>query len=173
MPSTGVYTSVIFREVQRFNQIWIWLLLLSVPAVFIWGFIQQIVLGNPFGNNPMSDIALIIVGALFGLGLPALFLALRLITEVRSDGLYYRFVLFHRSFQRLLFEEIIKYEIRTYKPIKEYGGWGIRLGAKGRAYNVSGNLGLQLELTNGRKILLGTQQPAVLLAAIEQAAGKK
>ncbi len=36
---------------------------------------------------------------------------------------------------------------------------GIRYGPKGTAYNVSGKIGLQLELKNGKKILIGTRKP--------------
>ena len=45
----------------------------------------------------------------------------------------------------------------------EYGGWGLRGGfflnkGKGTAYNVSGNIGIQLEFVNGKKILIGTHK---------------
>ncbi len=33
---------------------------------------------------------------------------------------------------------------RKYRPIREYGGWGIRYGWNGRAYSTSGNEGVQL-----------------------------
>lgn len=51
--------------------------------------------------------------------------------------------------------------MRLYRPIKEFGGWGMRTafnGKNGKAYNVSGNVGIQLELKNGSKTLLGTQK---------------
>ena len=41
----------------------------------------------------------------------------------------------------------------------DYGGWGIKYGLKGLAYNISGNFGIQLELKSGSKILIGTQKP--------------
>ena len=157
-----------FHEVQWFRQPWLWIIILIVPCLCIWAFIQQIILDKPFGNNPASDTLLMVLCIIFGLGLPLLFLMLRLITEIRSDGVYYRFAPFHRSFRKILFEEIIKYEIRTYKPIREYGGWGIRYGSSGIAYNVSGNRGLQLELSGGKKILIGSQRPYELFEAIER-----
>ena len=45
----------------------------------------------------------------------------------------------------------------------EYGGWGLKGGllwkkSKGIAINVSGNIGIQLELKNGKKLLIGTQK---------------
>ncbi|ARV16965.1 hypothetical protein BTO07_16995 [Polaribacter sp. SA4-12] len=59
--------------------------------------------------------------------------------------------------------EIYKAGIRTYLPISEFGGWGLKGGFffnKGRekAINVSGNIGIQLILKNGEKLLIGTQK---------------
>lgn len=52
--------------------------------------------------------------------------------------------------------------VRQYAPIREYGGWGLRYGKKGKAYNTKGNMGLQLEMKNGKKLLIGTQKPEEL-----------
>lgn len=51
--------------------------------------------------------------------------------------------------------------VRKYKPLREYGGWGLRMGlfGKGSAINVSGNMGIQIELKNGDRILIGTNKP--------------
>lgn len=38
---------------------------------------------------------------------------------------------------------------------------------KGRAFNVSGNIGLQLEFINGEKLLIGTQNPEKLRNVLE------
>jgi len=59
--------------------------------------------------------------------------------------------------------------VLTYSPISDYGGWGIRYGSIGKAYNVSGNRGVQLELLNGERILIGSQKPEELAAAIDLA----
>jgi len=63
-------------------------------------------------------------------------------TEVRDDGVYFRFFPLHLSFHRIGLEEIVRFEVQTYRPIRDYGGWGIRYGWKGKAYNVSGNRGV-------------------------------
>jgi hypothetical protein len=57
---------------------------------------------------------------------------------------------------------IEKYEVITYDPILDYGGWGIKYNRHGKAYNVSGNKGLQLYLKNGKRILIGTQKESEL-----------
>ncbi len=97
-----------------------------------------------------------------------LFFSVKFVTEVRNDGIYICYFPFHRSFHTISFKEIRRYEVRTYRPIMEYGGWGIRYGTKGKAYNVSGNRGLQLELSNGKQLLIGSQRVEELLQAIQE-----
>ncbi|SDL02555.1 hypothetical protein SAMN04487898_11451 [Pedobacter sp. ok626] len=72
------------------------------------------------------------------------------------------------AYKHYSWDVIDKYYIRTYSPLGEYGGWGIRysMSGQGMAYNVSGNKGLQLELNNGKKILIGTNNPTELEAAL-------
>ena len=157
-----------FREVQRFRQWWIWLLVLIAPALFIWAFVQQIVLGNPWGNNPASDLVLIILGAIFGIGLPAFMYTIRLTTVVRDDGIYLRFFPFHFKWVRFPFEDIDTFEVLTYSPLRDYGGWGIRYGLKGKAYNVSGNKGVLLNLKDGKTVLIGSQRADELGYAVSE-----
>ncbi len=121
---------IIFREIQHFRQIWLWALLISISLLIIYAMVQQLLLGKPFGSNPAPDLALAIIGIIFGLGFPVFFYLLNLTTEVREDGLYYRFSPFHRSFHRIAPGDLTRYEARTYSPVKEYGGWGIRYGRR-------------------------------------------
>ena len=72
-----------------------------------------------------------------------------------------------------LLSTLKKYEVQTYRPIRDYGGWGIRYGRGGKAYNVSGNRGVMLELSDGQKLLIGSQKPDDLANAISSAFGKK
>ncbi|MCJ7521332.1 MAG: DUF6141 family protein [Dehalococcoidia bacterium] len=160
-------TEVLFREVQRFRQLWLWIILLSITAVCIYAAVEQLIRGKPFGNNPATDIYLIVIVIIFGLVFPLFFYYINLTTEVRNDGLYYRFFPLHCSFQRITLGDLKAYEVRTYKPLREYGGWGIRRGAKGKAYNVKGNRGVQLKRTNGELILIGSQRPEELARALE------
>jgi hypothetical protein len=52
---------ILFAERQRFKQIWLWLILLGVNGLFIFGLIKQVIFGYQFGDKPMSNVALIIV----------------------------------------------------------------------------------------------------------------
>ncbi len=56
-------------------------------------------------------------------------------------------------------KNIKEWEVRQYGPIAEFGGWGVRYGFKDTtAYNVSGNIGLDLVIKENTKILIGTQR---------------
>jgi hypothetical protein len=161
--------TIIFKESQKFTQIWLWLIVFGIVAIFVWGIIQQIFFEIPFGNHPVSDQALWFYG-LIPLTIILLFFSLRLQTLVKRDGIYVRFSPFVIKYKRIKIGEIKSYEIRKYKPIKEYGGWGIKFGGRkvGKAYNVKGNIGMQLEFTNGKKLLIGTQKPDEFLRAVEK-----
>lgn len=156
----------IFTEVQRFRQWWVWLLVLLVAGVSWYGFIQQIVLKKPFGNNPAPDPVMIMIWVIFGLFFPAIFYSIKLVTEVRYDGLYVRFFPLQFHSHKISYGDIKNYEIRTYSALKEYGGYGIRLGTKGKAYNVYGNKGIQFEFQDGKQLLVGTQKPEEFFSAL-------
>ena len=65
--------------------------------------------------------------------------------------------------------EIQSCEARTYRPIREYGGWGIRWGFSGMAFNVSGDRGVQLVLAGRKRLLIGSQRADELAAIINEA----
>jgi hypothetical protein len=161
-------TDILFKEEQRFKQWWLWALLGGLNLFFIYGVFQQLVLGQPFGDNPMGDTGLVLMTVGFML-MTLLFATFRLETEVRTDGIYVRFFPFQLQFRRHAWEALTKAFVRSYQPLREYGGWGIRYGlfGQGRALNISGNQGLQLEFADHSKLLIGTNQPENLAQALQ------
>ena len=165
-----------FKEIQRFRQRWLWLILtctmLLLAGVFGYGLFQQLVLGKPWGDRPVSDQELLLIGTstllLVG-GLIYLFYSLRLITEVRPEGLMIRFYPLHTKM--IPYHKIKSCEARTYRPLLEYGGWGIKYGPGGWAYNVLGNRGVQLTLEDGKRVLIGSQRVDELERAIKRHGG--
>lgn len=161
----------LFREVQKMNQIWIWLII-AISIVLSWyGAYQQLLLGKPFGENPAPDWIILLLLLVFGILFPVFFHSIKLVTEVRTDGLYIRFYPFHRSFKTFPFETIQNYDVRTYNPIRDYGGWGIRYGLKGKAYTTAGNRGVLFEFVDGKKVkklMVGSQVPEKLSEIIKK-----
>jgi hypothetical protein len=65
---------------------------------------------------------------------------------------------------------VCRIEVVTYRPIVDFGFWGICSGRDGeRALIARGNRGVRLELTDGTKLLIGSQRPEALARALEQA----
>jgi hypothetical protein len=144
--SKRVSAPVLFREVQKVNQIWVWLIV-AIPVINSWyGAYQQLLLGEPFGDNPDPNWMVFLLLLIFGVLFPLFIYFIKLVTEVRKDGLYVWFYPFQHSFKTFPFETIQNYEIRTYNPIIDYGGWGIRHGSKGKAYTITGNRAYFLNL---------------------------
>ena len=161
------HSQIIFKESQSFKQWWVWILVLIGPVFSWYGAYHQLILKKPFGDNPTSDTGMLIIFIVFGILFPVFFLSIKLLTEVRYNGVYIKYFPFHLSFRKIASSHEVKvYESRIYSAMKEYGGYGIRFGKKGKAYNVSGNRGIQFELLNGKKILIGTQKPDDFLRAM-------
>ncbi len=66
------------------------------------------------------------------------------------------------------YENVEKATSLTYSPLKGYGGWSIRYGRKGKAYNVSGNKRVLLTLKDGKSVLIGSKNPELLSSAINE-----
>lgn len=170
---------LLFQEKQTFQYTWSWwmLIAITIPLVglFVVGIFQQLILGEPFGSKPMSDIGLLLVGAFTALLMGGiLWFYQRMEIEVIIDhrSISYRFFPFVKTAKVLRKGDVTKMTVRKYRPVMEYGGWGYRSRfSKDSAMTVKGNWGLQLHFTNGKKLLLGTQKPKELEKAIEQLQG--
>ena len=84
-------------------------------------------------------------------------------TWVNEDGVFIKVFPFFLKYKFFSWDTISKAYVRKYNPIWEYGGWGIKFKRGFRirniAYSAWGNRGLQLELTDGRRVLIGTCKP--------------
>jgi len=168
---------IYFSEEQCICGFWLYTFTVIVYAIPIIptlvALYSQVILGIPYGDEPTTDRALLIL-LLFLIAMLILTLLLfskmKLIVRVNDQGLWYRYPPFIVKERLIGKDEIEKYELRKYSPIREYGGWGIRYSWSkgGKVYNVKGNIGLQLYLKDGKKILFGTQQGEDFLRAMDK-----
>ena len=149
----------IFYEKQQFRQVWIWIMLIIMLLILLIPIISGI-----FGV--FLNLILFICGFCF----IWLFYSMKLITKIKINGIQITFTPFTDFI--IPFNEIKKYKIGEYRPILEYGGWGIRFNTSGKAYTVSGKTGLQIEISNGKRILIGTQNPEKLLQSLNKMVNK-
>lgn len=148
----------LFHEEQRFGQWWFWLIILAgiSPAWYLWW--KMLILRRASQPEVAPDAIVWLVWLGVGVVLPVLFASMRLITQVRYDGVYVRFVPFHWRWVKIEPERIQGVKAREYNALLEYGGWGIRYGAQGKAYTVSGKQGVELEFADGSILLIGSQK---------------
>jgi len=163
---------VLFKEEQQFRQWW-WIILIlgtTIPAMVmtIYALYQQTVRGIQVGDSPAPNGVLIVV-LVFLCAMLWGYFSLKLEVWIDQDGIHYRFFPLIRKNKLISKAEIERFEIRKYNPIIDYGGWGTKRSFKwGRAYNVSGNIGLQLYLTSGKKVLFGTQRSQAIMYAMDE-----
>jgi hypothetical protein len=120
------------------------------PVVLVWMIFTLLI-----NNSIVGDLMLLAFVFIYGVGFPFFVYTTACIRRSEKLAVYIKCKPFHRKWISFNSEDISKVEAATYSPIKEYGGWGIRYGRKGKGYNVSGNKGLFVTLRNGRNIMIG------------------
>jgi uncharacterized membrane protein YuzA (DUF378 family) len=165
---------IIFREEQQFREWWrtIIVLISIVPAIItlVYSLLRLNGMNDVFGRASMNMFT-VVVSIILLLASLWLYFSYKLEVWINEDGINYRFFPLIYKNKLVSKEEIQRYEIRKYSPIFDYGGRGIRYGFGrkwGKAYSISGNLGLQLYLTNGKKVLFGTQRSQAITYAMDE-----
>lgn len=162
-----------FIETQRFRQLWLWLLLISIAVIFlnesaVYLFQWFISLQSAGSTSNWFSLAINLFSILAVLGLLSLLFFSRLKTTIDKEGVNVFLWPLQKKARFFSWDDIEEVFIRKYRPMDDYGGWGIKHGRKGKAYNVSGNMGLQLFLKSGEKLLIGTQKHVELEAFLKQ-----
>lgn len=157
-----------FQEIQQFRQSWLWVILIGLDLLMV-ALILWFSVFEP-GELDVAAITILGITSLLMIAMSIAFFHVGLVTEIRNDGIFYRFKPFQRKFKTIRMDELQSVDVKKYNPVMEYGGWGIRIGRKkrGSAYNVSGNIGILFIYTSGKKILLGTHKPESVRKALQR-----
>ena len=159
---------VLFRETQAFRQWWA-VAAVTIIALIGWtAFVSQIVLAEPFGEDPVSDATIWVVFVLQGLVVPAIWWLLRLETVVTPERVSVRFPPFPARVVDP--DDIVSADTTGYRAIRDYGGYGYRRTLRrDTAFIVSGDRAVKVDTGEERDLVIGSQRPVELLAAIQQA----
>ena len=142
-----------FDEEQKFDQKWLWTLLIVVSIVILAVqfsvFFSSSVEASGFGFYfSLFNVFLVI-------GLIGLFAVMKLKTSIDKEKISMEFFPFVKK--EVAWRDIRKAEVLDYGFV---GGWGIRLWTKyGTVYNTKGSKGLFIQLKDDKKFLIGTQRP--------------
>lgn len=151
-----------FEEYQRFNQWWVWTILIGVALMPLIAIGSQTFTGKPFGDKPLSNTNLFIVFISLSL-LAFLMSRIQLQTKISSQSIHFYFMPFVKK--TIPWATVATAKVVNYGFV---GGWGIRLWTSyGTVYNIRGCFWLALTLKNGKKILIGTQKEKDLAVAIK------
>ena len=157
---------VYFSEEQKFT---------DSPFIYVFVFSAIALLGGlvyaALDANNISEweefILAMVLSTVLLFGIGWLLFTIRLESHVENGRITYRMPPLINQVKVIAKEEISHAEIIRYNPITRYGGYGIRHSLKhGKALNIRGNQGLQIQLKNGKKLLLGTQKPELLKQAV-------
>ena len=141
----------IFKEEQAFRQWWLIIILggaliLSAGSFFMNALVSSITHWKLLGLFTVTFIVI-------------LFWIVRLQTKIDANGINARFFPLKIYKRQYKWNEISQCYVRRYSPFQEYGGWGVRGTKNAKAYNVSGNMGIQIITRDRKKFLIGTKKP--------------
>ena len=128
----------------------------------------QVIFRHPWGNRPMSNAD--VIGWTVFLWLIYLrLITVRLVTDVRKGALIVRMRGLWRL-RRVPIDHIQSVETITHDIARDYGGYGIRTTREGKAYVAGGGRGVRVTLTAGEKLVIGSERPDELAAALSGSA---
>ena len=108
----------------------------------------------------------IVVPVLLLIGIYGLFTPMTV--EVSSEEMAVRFGRFGWPGWSFLPAEIEEAQVVTFRPLRDFGGWGIRRGRDAHCLNERGNTGVRF-VHAGRAYIIGSDAPEGLLAALRAA----
>lgn len=159
---------MLFEEEQKFRHPIFWVLLMAGP------FFGIIAFSNLFSNNFEFSLNWLLAFGVFGLtaaGVIWLFLSLTLKTMIYEDRIEMTFAPLIKKAKVYPKSYMSEVYIRDFKPVLEFGGWGIRYSmfGKGLCYNVAGTKkGIQIVFQDGQKLLISTRKAEEIEAILQQ-----
>ena len=150
----------IFKENQRFRQWWLIIVLITIVLASALPLFSEISLNEVKLKSLIAPVISLLVFVLVFI--------LNLETRINSKGISAGFEPLPFLRRKYNWDEIQECFVRTYAPISEYGGWGIRGFGRAKAYTVSGNKGIQIITKNNERFLIGTEKPDLARRAINK-----
>ncbi len=153
----------VFKEEQTYRGTWVMylILMLEIPTLIL---VTTLVL-NSDTDQKESTIGLFFV--LFIMITVMVFIFdLKLTTKIDSSGIHYRYFPLNK-WREIPKEQILSAKVISFSPLTDHGGWGIKGNSTTKAYTVIGEKGLELDINEKKKILIGTQKYRELSEFIE------
>jgi hypothetical protein len=150
-----------FEEKQSLGKTWVIIpaLLFAIVLFSLAGYYVEI--------DPEKSASFLLGGIISGIVLAFIWI-IHLKSEINATGIHYQFLPFHFKAHTIPWDEIQLAEVCSYKPLREFGGWGIKYGYNSKAFTISGNEGICITLKNKKIILIGTKESERAANAIKR-----
>lgn len=152
----GQMSKILFQETQKFNQWWLYLIVIGTAVLLIVTFAAA-AWESPSDYNMIGAI----VSMLAGIAMIVLIWVLKLKTTITEEKIrihYFPFIKKEWKWSELKSAKVFDYGF--------VGGWGIRIWTGyGTIYNVRGSKGLHIK-TNDKEYVIGTQKEEEMRSSI-------
>ncbi len=165
--------SAIYREEQYFAW-WLYVLLALMVAIAWFGWAKSH--ADPGAKPAAAPGALgatVPLSLAVGLILPPMlvFGVLRMTTEVNPVECRVWFGIVPTYRRAFPLDAVRSVEIVRYRPIRDHGFWGVRTTKDGeRILTARGDRAVRLVLSDGSRVLIGSQDPEALASALDRPA---
>ena len=137
------------------------ILMLEIPTLVI---VSVLVLSSE-SDKQEGTFALIAVLRIMALVIVLLF-NIKLETRIDEKGIHYKYFPFIK-WRTIEKSRIHEASVKSFSPLTDHGGWGINGNRTTKAFTVMGDTGLEINLGEKKKVLIGTQKPKELSEFIE------
>ncbi len=151
-----------FKESQNIKSALMWLVLIGLLFFSVFASLSQIVFKIPVGNNPLPNWGLIALN-LFSVLLLLLMRLTQLSTVIDRKGIEINFK--PLGYEKIAWSEVKKVKLSKLKMMSMGRRYSKELG---HVYNAGAKDALNLELKDGKKIMVSTRQPEALKVYLKQ-----
>lgn len=145
---------------QRQNPLHLNLIVVLLGATLIY----QVTLGPAKGDLWFGLFNVVITGVLL-----SLWNGMRV--SVSPSKISVRLGMFNWKLLEISPDQIVSAEVAHFNPIRDFGGWGIRISRSKKGFFFEGNQGVLITPKRGMPVLIGSNQPHELLQAVQAALG--
>lgn len=155
MANTSSEAEILFEEIQKFTKPSVRDFIKVLMGIVFIALIVSLILQK----GKMTDYNRLLIVILPLLLVASFILGSRLITQIKTDGIYVRFPPWQSKFSIYNWTDVAQVYVRDYQAMKEFLGWGIRYAPGKMGYIVAGNTCIEIVFKNGNKVLITTQKP--------------
>jgi hypothetical protein len=152
--------NAIFKEKQVYP-FWVVIsigIILSLSPIILIDFVEE---------TPRNELNAALLTSVIILIISLIFLLIKLKVRIDKIEIRYKFIPFIWSEKSINWNNVKNVEVRKSKSIREFGGWGYRIGKGKRAFTLYGHWGLDITLKNDKHLFIGTQKHCQLDAFLK------